>query len=218
MRSTPSLRNCPQTTNTDPFHFPAGNFLTCSAIIVSSVSGNRLRANNMIESMTGRSRPDFRAVAMLRTAHRSFGRSAFKLQRGQVKRDTSEPRKLHWRFMQRSSKGSSQENSSRREFPLNYQRMKKRQSERLPARRCRQRQSSALPASRGESGQHTERISNTAKPRRVETGLIGQQTPLRKAEGSSRRTPSRSIRVSYDRSLLFIRGKMVVISNEAAVG
>jgi Cytochrome bd terminal oxidase subunit I len=42
--------------------------------------------------------------------------------------------------------------------------------------------------------------------------------PPRKAEGSSRRTPSRSIRVSYDRSLLFIRGKMVVISNEAAVG
>jgi hypothetical protein len=41
-----------------------------------------------------------------------FGRSAFKLQRGQVKRDTSEPRKLHWRSMQRSSKGSSQDNSS----------------------------------------------------------------------------------------------------------
>src|SRR4029077_2829426 len=54
----------------------------------------------MIESMTGRSRPDFRAVALLRTAHRSFGRSAFILQRGQVKRGTSEPRKLHWRFMQ----------------------------------------------------------------------------------------------------------------------
>src|SRR4029077_15663168 len=86
----------------------------------------------MIESMTGRSRPDFRAVALLRTVHRSFGRSAFILQRGQVKRGTSEPRKLHWRFMQRSSKGSSQENSSRREFPLPTsltQRMKKRQSE-----------------------------------------------------------------------------------------
>jgi hypothetical protein len=59
---------------------------------------------DMIESMTGRSRPDFRAVALLRTAHRSFI-----LQRGQVKRGTSEPRKLHWPFMQRSSKGSSQE-------------------------------------------------------------------------------------------------------------
>ena len=38
-----------------------------------------------------------------------------------------------WSGMQRSSKGSSQDNSSRREFPLptslNYQRMKKRQSE-----------------------------------------------------------------------------------------
>ena len=32
---------------------------------------------DMIESMTGRSRPDFRAVALLRTAHRSFGESAF---------------------------------------------------------------------------------------------------------------------------------------------
>ena len=32
---------------------------------------------DMIESMTGRSRPDFRAVALLRTAHCSFGESAF---------------------------------------------------------------------------------------------------------------------------------------------
>src|ERR1700756_5383269 len=67
---------------------------------------------DMIESMTWRSRPDFRAVALLWTAHRSFGRSAFKLQRGQVKRGTSEPRNLHWNSMQRSSKGSSQDNSS----------------------------------------------------------------------------------------------------------
>ena len=32
---------------------------------------------NMIGSMTGKSRPDFKAVALLSTVHRSFGRSAF---------------------------------------------------------------------------------------------------------------------------------------------
>ena len=45
MRSTPALRNWSQTSNPDLIHFPVGNFLTSSAIIVSSVSGNSLRAN-----------------------------------------------------------------------------------------------------------------------------------------------------------------------------
>src|ERR1700730_11416876 len=70
---------------------------------------------DMIESTTGRSRPDFRGLAPLSTVHRSFGRSTSILQRGQVKRVTSEPRKMHSHFMERSSKGSCQENSSRRE-------------------------------------------------------------------------------------------------------
>src|ERR1700730_17759269 len=68
---------------------------------------------DMIESTTGRSRPDFRGLAPLSTVHRSFGRSTSILQRGQVKRVTSEPRKMHSHFMERSSKGSCQENSSR---------------------------------------------------------------------------------------------------------
>jgi hypothetical protein len=46
MRSTPSPRNCSVRTNPDLFHFPLGNFLTSPVIIVSSVSANRLRANN----------------------------------------------------------------------------------------------------------------------------------------------------------------------------
>jgi hypothetical protein len=46
MRSTPSPRNCSERTNPDLFHFPLGNFLTSPVIIVSSVSANRLRANN----------------------------------------------------------------------------------------------------------------------------------------------------------------------------
>jgi hypothetical protein len=41
------LRNCSARTNLDLFHFPVGNFLTPSIIIVSSASANRLRANTM---------------------------------------------------------------------------------------------------------------------------------------------------------------------------
>ena len=37
-------RPCPKTANADLSHFPAGNFLTSSVIIVSSVSVNSLRA------------------------------------------------------------------------------------------------------------------------------------------------------------------------------
>jgi len=47
MRSTPSLRNCSQTTNPDLFHFSVGNFVICSGIIVFSVSGNSLPADNL---------------------------------------------------------------------------------------------------------------------------------------------------------------------------
>src|SRR6266436_10047488 len=69
---------------------------------------------NMIGSMTGKSRPDFKAVALLSTVHRSFGRSAFLVPESSLMElGTSEPRNLRSRFMQRSSKGSSQENLKR---------------------------------------------------------------------------------------------------------
>jgi len=45
----------------------------------------------------------------------------------------------------------------------------------------------------------------------------GLERAASEVEGSSRRIPSRSTRVSCDLSLLFMRGKMVVVSNEAAV-
>jgi hypothetical protein len=45
MRITPSPRNCRNAQSPDLFHFPVGNFLTSSVIIVSPVSGNRLRAH-----------------------------------------------------------------------------------------------------------------------------------------------------------------------------
>jgi hypothetical protein len=45
MRSNPSLHNSSEPTNPDLSHFPLGNFLTYSLIIVSSVSGNSLQAH-----------------------------------------------------------------------------------------------------------------------------------------------------------------------------
>jgi hypothetical protein len=48
MPSTSSLRNCSERSIPDLFHFRDGNFITSSVIIVSPVSGNRLRANNLI--------------------------------------------------------------------------------------------------------------------------------------------------------------------------
>src|ERR1700740_3693546 len=89
--------------------------LFCVVGLSGKNGGNAKRIGarlDMIKPTAGRSRPDFTAVALLSMAHRSFGRSAFILQRGQVKRGTSEPSKLHWPFMRRSSKGSSQGNSS----------------------------------------------------------------------------------------------------------
>src|SRR4029077_7149914 len=69
---------------------------------------------NMIGSMTGKSRPDFKAGALLSTVHRSFGMSAFLVAESSLMElGTSERRNLRSRFMQRSSKGSSQENLKR---------------------------------------------------------------------------------------------------------
>ena len=56
----------------------------------------------------------FKGLALLSTVHRSFGRSAFLvLESPLMELATSEPRNLRSRFMQRSSKGSSQENLKR---------------------------------------------------------------------------------------------------------
>jgi hypothetical protein len=64
----------------------------------------------MIGSMIGKSRPDLKAVALLSTVRRCFGRSAFLVPESSLMElGTSEPRNLRSRFMQRSSKGSSQE-------------------------------------------------------------------------------------------------------------
>ena len=60
------------------------------------------------------SRPDFKAGALLSTVHRSFGMSAFSApELSLLELGTSERRNLRSRFMQRSSKGSSQENLKR---------------------------------------------------------------------------------------------------------
>jgi len=60
----------------------------------------------MIGSMTGKSRPDFKAGALLSTVHRSFGMSAFLVAESSLMElGTSERRNLRSRFMQRSSKG-----------------------------------------------------------------------------------------------------------------
>src|SRR5215475_4623808 len=65
-------------------------------------------------SVTGKSRPDFKAAALLWTVHRSFGRSAFLVPESPLTElSTSELRNLRSPFMQRSSKRSFHENLRR---------------------------------------------------------------------------------------------------------
>src|SRR5215472_12296437 len=69
---------------------------------------------DMIGSVTGKSRPDFKAAALLWTVHRSFGRSAFLVPESLLTElSTSELKNLRSPFMQRSSKKSFHENLRR---------------------------------------------------------------------------------------------------------